>query len=205
MTDGERESKPELSPGYEPEIGQSLDPSHEAQNFLDDDEEDWYLDDAAGELDDSSSPPPYSSNINPDQLADPYDIPFNKEELSRLPYPVLIPQRRPRDRSRGFVRAYAPDLAACGVDQESFLKFVTDFYHSSKVYMISPLVEWALVSNNQCQGESYIPCYQSSCLRCWIYAQCGRCGCFDRGADRSRNLTSSPITVPSKHVSGQDK
>jgi hypothetical protein len=138
---GERESR--LAPGSEPGVGKSLDPSHEAQNFHDDDEEDWYLDDAAGEFDDLNPPPSYSTHTNSDQLADPYNIPFDKEKLSRLPYPVLIPQRRPRDRSRGFVRAYAPDLAACGVDQDSFLKFITDFYHASKVYMISPLLGMA--------------------------------------------------------------
>ncbi|KAK8119986.1 uncharacterized protein PG998_004612 [Apiospora kogelbergensis] len=43
---------------------------------------------------------------------------------SRLPDPVVIPQRRPKDRTRGFVRAYAPDLARCGVDQATFLQFI---------------------------------------------------------------------------------
>lgn len=43
---------------------------------------------------------------------------------TRLPKAVIIPQRRPSDRARGFVRAYAPDLLRCGIDQAEFLQFI---------------------------------------------------------------------------------
>ncbi|KAL2283064.1 hypothetical protein FJTKL_10176 [Diaporthe vaccinii] len=43
---------------------------------------------------------------------------------SRLSRAVVIPQRRPRDRARGFVRAYAPNLLRCGISQETFLQFI---------------------------------------------------------------------------------
>lgn len=43
---------------------------------------------------------------------------------ARLPKAVVIPQRRPSDRARGFVRAYAPDLLRCGIDQAEFLRFI---------------------------------------------------------------------------------
>lgn len=45
-------------------------------------------------------------------------------ERPYLPFPVVIPQRRPRTRARGFVRAYAPHLNAFGIDQDTFLDFV---------------------------------------------------------------------------------
>lgn len=45
-------------------------------------------------------------------------------ETSRLPKAVVIPQRRPSDRARGFVRAYAPDLLRCDIDQVTFLRFI---------------------------------------------------------------------------------
>lgn len=45
-------------------------------------------------------------------------------DISRLPKAVVIPQRRPSDRARGFVRAYAPDLLRCGIDQATFLRFI---------------------------------------------------------------------------------
>ncbi|KZZ98903.1 hypothetical protein AAL_02454 [Moelleriella libera RCEF 2490] len=38
--------------------------------------------------------------------------------------PVVLPQRRPKTRARGFVRAYSPVLAAAGIDQETFLDFI---------------------------------------------------------------------------------
>ena len=46
---------------------------------------------------------------------------------NRLKYPVIIPQRRPNDRERGFIRAYAPDLMHCGIDQATFIDFLDGF------------------------------------------------------------------------------
>lgn len=43
---------------------------------------------------------------------------------TRLPKAVVIPQRRPSDRARGFIRAYAPILLHCGIDQATFLGFI---------------------------------------------------------------------------------
>lgn len=43
---------------------------------------------------------------------------------ARLKLPVIITQRRPKDRARGFIRAYAPLLQDVGIDQPSFLDFV---------------------------------------------------------------------------------
>jgi hypothetical protein len=50
----------------------------------------------------------------------------------KLPCPVIIPQRRPRDKRRGFVRAYAPVLKDCGIDQETWLEFLKNFHESAK-------------------------------------------------------------------------
>jgi hypothetical protein len=44
-----------------------------------------------------------------------------------LPCPVIIPQRRPRDWKRGFMRAYAPVLGDCGISQDTFLHFLKTF------------------------------------------------------------------------------
>ncbi|KAL7789098.1 hypothetical protein V8C37DRAFT_386647 [Trichoderma ceciliae] len=63
-------------------------------------------------------PPPYSGN-------EPYP-------RGRLSLPVIIPQRRPEDKKRGFAKAYAPVLQDCGIDQETFLEFLTIFHQSSK-------------------------------------------------------------------------
>jgi hypothetical protein len=56
---------------------------------------------------------------------------------NRLPYPVIIPQRRPENRSRGWLMAYAPVLEDFGIDQTAFLKFLHDFNQSSKARLFS--------------------------------------------------------------------
>lgn len=55
------------------------------------------------------------------------------QPTQRIPCPVIIPQRRPRNKDRGFVRAYAPVLDNCGVGQEVFLKFLKDWLAASQV------------------------------------------------------------------------
>ncbi|KAG8169870.1 hypothetical protein KVR01_000615 [Diaporthe batatas] len=42
----------------------------------------------------------------------------------RLELPVVITQRRPKARTRGFIRAYAPVLQNVGIDQETFIEFI---------------------------------------------------------------------------------
>jgi hypothetical protein len=61
-------------------------------------------------------------------------IPHNasSEPAAKLAYPVIIPQRRPGSKSRGFVRAYPPDLARFGIDQEAFLHFLKSFHTASQ-------------------------------------------------------------------------
>ncbi|KAI4600894.1 hypothetical protein KJ359_013057 [Pestalotiopsis sp. 9143b] len=51
---------------------------------------------------------------------------------SGLPMPVILPQRRPESRNRGFVRAYAPVLEDCGIDQPSWFEFIDGFEKSIK-------------------------------------------------------------------------
>lgn len=61
---------------------------------------------------------------SPDQSSSAQIITTPIGDESRLPHAVVIPQRRPSDRARGFIRAYAPDLLRCGIDQVTFLRFV---------------------------------------------------------------------------------
>jgi hypothetical protein len=62
------------------------------------------------------------------RMAGPPSVP-----LQKLPCPVIVPQRRPRNKERGFVRAYAPVLEQCGISQDLFLKFLDDWAVASKV------------------------------------------------------------------------
>jgi hypothetical protein len=51
----------------------------------------------------------------------------------RLPCPVIIPQRRPENKSRGWMLDYAPALNDCGIDQTTFLDSLGAFNKASKV------------------------------------------------------------------------
>ena len=102
------------------------------------DEEQWDLDDAQDHL------PSHSAESGPKQRPferDPKNINQNfvndyplqpGQELGKLALPVVLPQRRPKDRSRGFIRAYAPDLTSCGIDQAMFLDFLETFSLASQ-------------------------------------------------------------------------
>lgn len=84
---------------------------------------------------DDESPPPYTE----EELAERMSMmnfpppPSFSEAPPRLQCPVIIPQRRPGMKIRGFVRAYAPVLADYDVSQATFLKFLKDFHVASQV------------------------------------------------------------------------
>ena len=50
-----------------------------------------------------------------------------------LELPVIVPQRRPEDKSRGWMLCYAPVLESCDISQTEFLDFLTSFNKSSQV------------------------------------------------------------------------
>ncbi|KAF6825913.1 hypothetical protein CPLU01_10003 [Colletotrichum plurivorum] len=95
----------------------------------------WNIDDAEKESTKDQKKPPKQSK-DPVELAKaflqrhPGQTEPNSESQEMLALPVVLPQRRPEQRSRGFVRAYAPVLADAGVDQRTFLDFVDTFNKS---------------------------------------------------------------------------
>jgi hypothetical protein len=53
--------------------------------------------------------------------------------MKPLPYPVILPQRRPQTKSRAFVWAYTPLLGECkGIDETTFLHFLDEFYEKTQ-------------------------------------------------------------------------
>ncbi|KAI1616302.1 hypothetical protein EDD36DRAFT_131821 [Exophiala viscosa] len=67
--------------------------------------------------------------------------------IEPLPLPIILPQRRPNSRSRGFVRAYAPDLWQYkGIDQQTFLAFLKDFHTSSQASPIFQVINVAAIA-----------------------------------------------------------
>lgn len=99
------------------------------------DEEQWELDEAIDPETPSAEEAPAAKTTS--QLVDAFlrnhpSPPPSYDDAPALPCPVIIPQRRPRDKKRGFVRAYAPVLEDCGIDQATFLDFLKLFHQSSK-------------------------------------------------------------------------
>jgi hypothetical protein len=103
------------------------------------DEEAWQLDEASNELvgtpSEEQSREPQDINVLTDNFVRSHPPPayYPQGQRPQLPCPVILPQRRPRDRKRGFVRAYAPVLEDCGIDQATFLDFLKTFQASCKV------------------------------------------------------------------------
>jgi hypothetical protein len=73
---------------------------------------------------------------------------MNQRPMSRLLHPVILPQRRPKDRSRGFIRAYAPLLQDCGIDQPTWLSFLDTFQKSSAANPWLNAINLAAIATN---------------------------------------------------------
>ena len=123
------------------------------------DEEQWDLDDAQDEQRGRQASPEDEPVEDVTQLAD--DFMRSHPPLSytgstatapgALPYPVIIPQRRPGNKHRGFVRAYAPVLENCGIDQATFLDFLKAFHKGSQAS------KWLDVVNIAAVGAGFVP------------------------------------------------
>lgn len=102
------------------------------------DECSWELDELQAQ--DNSSGDDESSSV--DQLlgvfAQKHPKTENSPPIAQLPCPVVIPQRRPKHKDRGFVRAYAPVLDDCGIDQTTFMDFLKGFEKAIRVSYLSP-------------------------------------------------------------------
>ncbi|KAM0547753.1 hypothetical protein ACHAO7_007150 [Fusarium culmorum] len=81
----------------------------------------------------------------------------------RLEIPVILAQRRPKNRSRGFVRGYAPILEDVGIDQETWLDFLDKFDAAS---MASP---WIQVLNFAEIGGFFVPFAPSIAISAAVY------------------------------------
>lgn len=116
--------------------------THGYESYDEDDEGDWLRDDTQAELS------PYNQEVadepesinqilgdftkqHPDSCT-----PSRANTRQGLPVPVIIPERRPGSKHRGFVRAYAPVLLDCGIDQDTFMDFLIGFEASIKVRLI---------------------------------------------------------------------
>jgi hypothetical protein len=109
---------------------------------IESDEELWELDDAAEEVAGSRSAIPQGNWVGPasiDEIVNAFLETHPVHDVtagSRLSVPVVIPQKRPQEKSRGFVRAYAPILEECNISQATWFAFLDSFHQSIKVCLI---------------------------------------------------------------------
>lgn len=94
-------------------------------------EEQWALDEAQEKLTHPSQETESDEPVDEGCLANrfisayPAPPPYTLHSpLPRLSAPVVLPQRRPKNSTRGFIRAYAPALGVCGIDQAMFIDFL---------------------------------------------------------------------------------
>ena len=108
---------------------------------IDDDEAYWELDEAVAVEDPSSTMPdeePKGEKPKPDvhKLVQEFLTahPAPPQPLTGpLECPVILPQRRPHTKARGFVRAYAPALEDADIDQDTWMDFLKVFHKSQQV------------------------------------------------------------------------
>ncbi|KAF2098893.1 hypothetical protein NA57DRAFT_76127 [Rhizodiscina lignyota] len=122
----------------------------------------WELDEIAAEQD----PPSYEAALNGGPVTATTAEQVSQRSLNThqnatappkyTPCPItqviLLPQRRPKDRNRGFVRAYPPILGEVnGIYQDMFLDFITEF---DKALQASPKFD---VINIASFGVGHVP------------------------------------------------
>ena len=113
------------------------------------DEADWVLDEAAEA--EEPQPPPYDENDREETVENLISsirpargsVAPSKMAPAKLPFPVVLPQRRPGTKTRGFVRAYAPVLQESGIDQEMFISFLKSFH---KAMQANPIFDVVMVA-----------------------------------------------------------
>ena len=116
------------------------------------DEADWVLDEVASDTEEKANPKDDSPlEHNSDLVQDKGtgkgkgkgNSSKDQETYQKLPFPVILPQRRPGTKARGFIRAYAPALGIPGIDQKIFLTFLKDFHQAAQA---SPIFDVIMIA-----------------------------------------------------------
>ncbi|RKK94324.1 hypothetical protein BFJ68_g15200 [Fusarium oxysporum] len=148
----------EPPPNYEPQPSQHEDST----------ERQWELDETQSELLSS----PQNGADSAQQTQDDKDLVASflrvhgssaGRKNAQLELPVILAQRRPKDRTRGFVRGYAPMLETVGIDQAAWLDFLDKFDQSTRA---SP---WIEVINFAELGGFFVPIAPSIAISAAVY------------------------------------
>ena len=114
-------------PPHDDEEAPQLVDSEEDADPLDADEAQWALDDAQAPLEHPDAREEDDKNDVDKILAKfiaKHPPPSCEQALQPLPLPVIIPQKRPGTKLKGFIHAYAPVLEDSGIDQPTWFDFL---------------------------------------------------------------------------------
>ena len=141
IASGQAEPTDEKTPTHE------LVPQDKGDDGVDRDEADWALDEAAadGEDDEPASKNEKDNEYIEERISNNARVsaassPVSKKSMPKLPFPVIVPQRRPGTKTRGFVRAYPPVLEETGIPQDAFLGFLKDLHKAAQASPIFDVV-----------------------------------------------------------------
>ncbi|KAJ8063520.1 hypothetical protein OCU04_007395 [Sclerotinia nivalis] len=137
--------------------------AHGYESYDEDDEGDWIRDDTQAELSPYDQEVVYEPESVKQILGDftkqhPDSSSSTRRNIKQgLPVPVIIPERRPGSKHRGFVRAYAPVLMDCGIDQDTFMDFLVGFEASIKASPYFHVVNLAVAASVMAEGIAVAP------------------------------------------------
>jgi hypothetical protein len=106
---------------------------HDAYLSQQTDEAAWELDEAQDQVLEHQSRPAATDNEEVADLGDSFLVAHARPApypTGQLALPIVITQRRPESRTKGFVRAYSPLLDNVGIDQTAFLDFLDNLNKS---------------------------------------------------------------------------
>ncbi|THZ93624.1 hypothetical protein D6C88_02654 [Aureobasidium pullulans] len=124
---GERPTAPRSESAHAVSESLSTSQADEAGGDL---ENEWNLDDAQDQIAEGQTRTAVDAEPKLTFFAK-YCQKTDRLSAGQLALPVVLPQRRPRDRSRGFIRAYAPMLQDVSIDQTTWLDFLDTLQKSS--------------------------------------------------------------------------
>jgi hypothetical protein len=121
-------------------------------------EEAWEFDEAQDDLTSTPGIGEPDETTNPITLAEAFLLRLSPSQYTtpalptqKLPFPIIIPQRRPTDRSRGMIKAYPPILSTRDIDQATFLDFLDTFNKSTQA------TKWIAALNLASIGTIWLP------------------------------------------------
>ncbi len=105
------------------------------------DETDWALDEASAETEEQDPSSPDKTTLkNPSEQPSAPSRSVSQTPPSPLPFPIILPQRRPGTKTRSFVRAYPPILSESRISQSAFLRFLKDLHTAAQASPIFSVV-----------------------------------------------------------------